>query len=76
MGVHVRVSGTGDAGLSIRAEASTGAERLYIATEDERFLIAGGPTAADGFTWWFVRDEINPEREGWAVENYLTVEDE
>ncbi|HOT92776.1 MAG TPA: hypothetical protein PLJ78_10270 [Anaerolineae bacterium] len=73
VGVRVRVSGTGAAGLNIRALPGTAAERLYIATEGEVFLVASGPTVADGFTWWFLRDEANPQREGWAVADYLVV---
>jgi hypothetical protein len=73
VGVRVRVSGTGAAGLNMRATPSTGAERLDVATEGEIFLIAAGPTVADDFTWWFLRDEANPQREGWAVANYLIV---
>lgn len=38
------------------------------------FLVVSGPTEAEDFTWWFLRDEQNPEREGWAVENYLVTE--
>ena len=74
IGVRVRVAGTGAAGLSIRTSASTGAERLDVALEGETFIVAGGPLQAESFTWWFLRDETNPEREGWAVANYLIVE--
>ncbi|MEJ5311007.1 MAG: hypothetical protein WHX52_14690 [Anaerolineae bacterium] len=73
VGVRVQVSGTGAAGLSIRAGASTSAERLSIAAEGETFIVAAGPEQADDLTWWFLRDEANPQREGWAAANYLIV---
>lgn len=74
VGVRVRVGGTGGAGLSIRASASTTAERVDIAAEGEAFLVAGGPMEAEAYTWWFLRDEANPDREGWAVADFLISE--
>jgi len=73
VGVRVQVSGTGTAGLNMRASASTAAERLSVAAEGEVFIVAAGPTQADDLTWWFLRDEANPHREGWAAANYLIV---
>ena len=70
--MRVQVIGTGTAGLSIRAEAGTAAERIDVAQEGESLLIAAGPQDADGYTWWLVRDEENPEREGWAAATYLS----
>jgi hypothetical protein len=71
VGVTVTVVGTAGAGLSIRAQAGTGAERVNVAAEGESLLIVAGPQLADGYTWWFVRDELNPEREGWAAQDFL-----
>jgi hypothetical protein len=72
VGVQVEVSGTGNAGLSIRAEPDTNAERRDVANEGEVLIVVSGPQEGDGYTWWFVRDEANPEREGWAAEDFLT----
>lgn len=72
IGTRVEVVGTGNAGLSIRAEAHTNGERLEVANEGELLLIVGGPEEADGYTWWFLRDEANAAREGWAVEDYIS----
>ncbi|MBN1878373.1 MAG: SH3 domain-containing protein [Anaerolineae bacterium] len=74
IGIQVYVSGTGESGLSIRAASGLQAERLSVALEGERFLIVGGPQEADGITWWLLRDEANPDREGWAAANYLIPE--
>jgi len=73
IGVRVQVSGTGAAGLNIRASASTSAERLDVAAEGETFIVAAGPAQADDLTWWFLRDEANPQREGWAAADYLII---
>ena len=74
VGVQVSVIGTGAAGLSIRATASTTAERLHIAAEGERFLVIDGPTSAEDFIWWQVRHIARPEQQGWVVQDYLQVE--
>lgn len=73
VGVRVRVSGTGAAGLSMRATPGTTMERLDIAAEGEVFLVIDGPMVADDLTWWFLRDEAHPQREGWGAANYLVV---
>ncbi|MBN2394213.1 MAG: SH3 domain-containing protein [Anaerolineae bacterium] len=73
VGVRVQISGTGAAGLSIRASASTSAERLDVAAEGEIFIVAAGPAQGDDLTWWFLRDEANPQREGWAAADYLVI---
>lgn len=71
LGTRIEVIGTGGVGVSIRAEANTSGERLEVAAEGDTLLIVGGPEEADGYTWWFLRDESNPAREGWAVSDYL-----
>ena len=72
VGTRVEVIGTGGAGVSIRVEARTNGERLDVANEGDTLLIVGGPEEADGYTWWFLRDESNAAREGWAVSDYLS----
>jgi hypothetical protein len=70
--VRVQVSGTGTVGLSIRADATTQAERRSIAEEGTIFLITDGPKEADGLTWWFIKSEADPNVVGWAAADYLT----
>lgn len=72
VGTRVKVVDTGNAGLSIRVEASTASERLDVAEDGETLLVVGGPVDVDGYTWWFLRDELNTAREGWAVEDFLS----
>jgi hypothetical protein len=71
VGVRIVVSGTSNVGLSIRASAGVNAERVTVAQEGERLLVVGGPREADDYTWWFVRDELDPAREGWAAQNFM-----
>jgi hypothetical protein len=71
IGGRVTVTDTGNVGLSIRTAASTAGERVDVAQEGETLLVVGGPEEADGYTWWFLRDELNSAREGWAVEDFL-----
>ncbi|MBN1248057.1 MAG: hypothetical protein JXC32_10400 [Anaerolineae bacterium] len=75
VGARVLVVDTGNAGLSMRTEASTAGERVDVVQEGETLLVVGGPEEADGYTWWFVRDELNSAREGWAVEDFLAPTD-
>lgn len=72
IGIRVQVNGTGEVGLSIRASASTQAERRSVAQEGTVFLVTDGPIEADGLTWWFVKDETDPNIVGWAAADYLT----
>ncbi len=74
IGSRVRVSGTGTAGLNLRDAPGTSAQRVTIAAEGNLFIVAGGPQESDGFIWWLLKDEANPEREGWGVVNYLVQE--
>ncbi len=71
-GIRVQVSGTGSAGLSLRESPGTGTERIDVAADGESFLVVAGPEEANGYTWWLLRDESDPQREGWAAEAYLT----
>ena len=71
IGEMVEVTGTGGAGLSLRAGAARDADRLDVALEGESFLVISGPIEADDLTWWRLRDPDDPQREGWAAANYL-----
>jgi hypothetical protein len=71
-GIRAQVTGTGSAGLSLRENPGTGTERIDVAADGETFLVVAGPEEADGYTWWLLRDENDPQREGWAAATYLT----
>ena len=71
VGVQAAVFGVGNDKLNIRNRPSlSNSKVLFRENEGKRFDIIGGPQAADGYTWWQVRD---PEFQvtGWAVANYL-----
>ncbi|MBN1488185.1 MAG: SH3 domain-containing protein [Anaerolineae bacterium] len=72
IGAQVQILGTGGAGLSLRSGPGQDYERLDIGQEGESFIIVSGPEQTDEWIWWKLRDETNPQREGWAVANYLS----
>lgn len=41
-------------GLAVRADASTGSERIAVLSASERIYLVEGPVAADGFEWFRV----------------------
>jgi hypothetical protein len=71
LGSFVQVAHTEGDPLKLRQSPSLSAETNYLAVPSEVFKVENGPTIADGFTWWFVVDPIDGNRNGWAVENYL-----
>lgn len=74
IGNRVRVSGTGTSGLNLRTAPGIASDRVTIAAEGSLFIVAGGPQEVDDLTWWLLKDEINPEREGWGAADYLVIE--
>ena len=73
IGSRVQVAGTGGVGLSLRSSPGLANERLSVAGEGEIFIVAGGPNESDGLLWWLLKDEADPNREGWAADNYLAL---
>ena len=70
VGDTVIVSGTGGAGLNMRAGAGTGHAKVKTLREGAEVEIIGGPEDANGYTWWQVRDGDGAT--GWVVEDYLS----
>jgi len=71
VGALAAVFAVGNDNLNIRNRPSlSDSQVLFRENEGKRFDIIGGPQAADGYTWWQVRD---PQFQvtGWAVANYL-----
>jgi hypothetical protein len=74
VGSTVAVSGVEREQLNVRDRAGVqGTTVLFRATEGTVFSIIGGPTQADGFTWWQIQNPAAPDQAGWAVANYLRV---
>jgi len=69
VGYYAEVSGTGEAGLTIRGGPSTDNVRIQRATEGALMLVIGGPEEGGDYTWWEVR--LLDGTEGWVAEDFL-----
>ena len=73
-GALVVVTGTGGAGLRLRAEATTGSDMVTVVKEGTVLTVLDGPEEADNYQWWKVR---TPEgEEGWGAANWLVLKTE
>ena len=73
IGAYVQVSGTGGAGLRMRAGPGLDYEPQFAGLESEVFHIVEGPRDADGYIWWRLAAPYDETITGWAVSNYLEV---
>ncbi len=73
IGAYVQIFGTGGDGLRLRSGPSTEDPALFLGKESEVFQVKDGPKEAGGFTWWFLVAPYDESRQGWAVQNYLSV---
>ncbi|RMG79972.1 MAG: SH3 domain-containing protein, partial [Chloroflexi bacterium] len=74
VGKTVRVFDVAPDQLNIRNNpGTTDSVVLFRADDGAQFIIIGGPTQADGLTWWQVQNPVNPAETGWAAANYLEV---
>jgi hypothetical protein len=71
IGRYVQVTGTEGYGVSLRSGPGENYTRMDVALEGEVFIVVEGPTVTGGSAWWKIRDEDNPEREWWAVANFM-----
>lgn len=69
MGYYAMVSGTGNAGLTLRGGPSTLTTSLLRAPEGTMMLVIGGPEEGGDFIWWQVR--LLDGQEGWFAGQYL-----
>lgn len=67
----VEVNGTGGDGLRLRNAPNLDAVVNVLALENEVYEVRGGPTEADGYTWWFLVNPYDNEIQGWSVANFL-----
>ncbi|HQW51311.1 MAG TPA: SH3 domain-containing protein, partial [Tepidiformaceae bacterium] len=61
------VSGTGN-GLNLRVQPGTQAAKLASLADGTVVTILGGPTEADGFTWWNIQAG---DHTGWSAQDFL-----
>ena len=69
---EIAVGGTAmvtDDGVNVRASATTGAEVITSLSAGQQVSIIGGPTEADGFTWWQI--SLGDGTEGWVAGDFL-----
>jgi hypothetical protein len=71
IGRYVKVTGTGDVGLSLRSGPGSNYDRMDVAAEGEVFIVVDGPRQAGGYDWWMVRDPDNEARQWWGAGNFL-----
>jgi hypothetical protein len=69
VGYYASVSGTGNAGLTLRGGPSTLTTSLLRAPEGTMMLVIGGPEEGGDFLWWQVR--LLDGQEGWVAGQYL-----
>jgi hypothetical protein len=69
IGDTAKVTGTGGQGVNMRSGAGTSNARVKTLADGSTVEIIGGPTEANDFTWWQVRDSAGVS--GWVVSRYL-----
>ena len=69
IGYYAQVSGTGEAGVTVRGGPGTSNGRITLANEGDLLLVIGGPESADDLLWWNV--ELEDGTQGWAAGLYL-----
>ena len=67
-----RVTGTGDDGLSLRAEPGSASERLKTIPDGAELELTGEEQEADGRTWRAVRDPSDGMT-GWVAAEFLEI---
>ena len=65
VGAAAVVQGTGDC-VRVHSQPSTASPELGCLSDGTAVSLSGGPTQADGYTWWDLRSL------GWVVADYLT----
>jgi len=72
----VIIQNTGGEGLRIRDEPGLDTTPLFLGREGEKFQIIDGPAIKDSIIWWKIESEEDPDRKGWAAQDYLEILDE
>ena len=74
IGSYVKIVGTDGDGLRMREEPSLNGKIIYLGLEDEIFLVVDGPEDQDGYLWWHLEAPLNKSKNGWAVSNFLLID--
>ena len=73
IGNYVQISGTEGEGLRIRSGPGRDNSVFFIGMDSELFKIIDGPVENDGYIWWHLEAPYDKTRNGWSVQNYLTI---
>ncbi len=71
VGDLVEVRGMDGDGLRIREAPGFQGDILFLAFENEVFMVQDGPVVVDDLTWWYLVNPYSSEVRGWAVSVYL-----
>src|SRR5207302_342723 len=72
IGENVMVSGINGIGLNLRTCPGISCSVLVDMPDGTVMGVIGGPTAADGYTWWNLSGTVGGVGyTGWAIQNYL-----
>jgi hypothetical protein len=71
LGMTVQITGTGQDGLRMRADAGTDQTVLFLANEGDLFTIVDGPVIRDSLIWWKIQALDDAHKSGWSVQDYL-----
>lgn len=76
VGAYVKVTGTEGAGLRMRTEPGTSSAIMFVAMDEEVFLVIGGPEEVDGYVWYQLEAPYDESRTGWSADAFLTLIEE
>ncbi len=71
VGMYIHIYKTEGDGLRIRSFAGFDGIPMYLGLEGEEFEIVEGPKINDSKIWWKIVSISNPQKIGWAVQDYL-----
>ena len=71
VGMYIHIYKTEGDGLRIRSIAGLDGIPMYLGLEGEEFEIVEGPKIKDSKIWWKIVSINNPQKIGWAVQDYL-----
>jgi hypothetical protein len=69
-GTQARITGTGAAGVNLRAGSGTAFEVVRILEDDTPLTLLTGPVEGDDFSWWQV--QLEDGTTGWVVQDFLS----
>ncbi|MBN1887939.1 MAG: SH3 domain-containing protein [Thermoflexales bacterium] len=67
----VEVYDAGPQGLSFRAGAGLGEQRLKYLSDGAVMRVIDGPVESDGLKWWRLQNPDDPNEVGWSAADYL-----